>query len=84
MFVQLIAIINFDESRVVLLVLVAQSCPTLCNPMDCSPPGSSVHEAAVNLRNGCLWGTLILSTERKMHSLRLVDFSFTWRPYGRL
>ena len=22
---------------------VAQSCPTLCNPMDCSPPGSSVH-----------------------------------------
>ena len=24
-------------------VLVAQSCPTLCNPMHCSPPGSSVH-----------------------------------------
>ena len=24
-------------------VLVTQSCPTLCNPMDCSPPGSSVH-----------------------------------------
>ena len=23
-------------------VLVAQSCPTLCDPMDCSPPGSSV------------------------------------------
>ena len=23
--------------------LVAQSCPTLCDPMDCSPPGSSVH-----------------------------------------
>ena len=22
----------------------AQSCPTLCNPMDCSPPVSSVHE----------------------------------------
>ena len=21
----------------------AQSCPTLCNPPDCSPPGSSVH-----------------------------------------
>ena len=28
-------------------VLVAQSCPTLCNPMGCSPPGSSVH--------GILW-----------------------------
>ena len=23
---------------------VTQSCLTLCNPMDCSPPGSSVHE----------------------------------------
>ena len=25
------------------VVLVAQSCLTLCGPMDCSPPGSSVH-----------------------------------------
>ena len=24
-------------------VIVAQSCPTLCDPMYCSPPGSSVH-----------------------------------------
>ena len=24
-------------------MLVAQSCPTLCDPMDCSPPGSSAH-----------------------------------------
>ena len=23
--------------------LVAQSCPTLCDPMDCSSPGSPVH-----------------------------------------
>ena len=23
---------------------VTKSCPTLCDPMDCSPPGSSVHE----------------------------------------
>ena len=22
---------------------VAKSCPTLCDPMDCSPPGSSIH-----------------------------------------
>ena len=28
-------------------VLVTQSCPTLCDPMDYSPPGSSVH--------GILW-----------------------------
>ena len=24
-------------------VLVTQSCPTLCDPLDCIPPGSSVH-----------------------------------------
>ena len=23
------------------LCLISQSCPTLCDPMDCSPPGSS-------------------------------------------
>jgi len=28
---------------VVVVVLVAQSYPTLCNPMDCNPPGASVH-----------------------------------------
>ena len=27
----------------VCLCEVAQSCPTLCDPVDCSPPGSSVH-----------------------------------------
>ena len=27
----------------VVLCLVAQLCLTLCDPMDCSPPGSSVH-----------------------------------------
>ena len=35
-----------DGIRVIILnevkVLVARSCLTLCNPMDCSPPGSSV------------------------------------------
>ena len=25
-------------------VSVTQSCPTLCDPVDCSPPVSSVHE----------------------------------------
>ena len=24
-------------------VVAAQSCPSLCNPVDCGPPGSSVH-----------------------------------------
>ena len=32
---------------------VAQSCPTLCDPVDCSSPGSSVH--------GILQGMLVCS-----------------------
>ena len=30
--------------KTIVCVLVAQSCPTVCNPIDCSLPGSSVHE----------------------------------------
>ena len=36
---------TFSESE------VAQSCPTLCNPVDCSPSGSSVH--------GILWARIL-------------------------
>ena len=37
--------LKMNKSRQTLKVnmLVAQSCLILCNPMDCSPPGSSVH-----------------------------------------
>ena len=38
---------NFEMKEcvsVVAIALVAQSCPTLCDPTDCSPPGSSVPE----------------------------------------
>ena len=47
-----------------LKVKVARSCPTLCDPMDCSPPGSSVHGilqaripkwAAISLSRGSSW-----------------------------
>ena len=34
------------------LCLVTQSCPTLCNPMDCSPPGSSVHRDSPSKNTG--------------------------------
>ena len=36
----------FTDEEVQLTCVCAkfhQSCPALCNPMDCSPPGSSVH-----------------------------------------
>ena len=32
--------------------LVTQSCPTLCDPMDCSPPGSSVHGSQARILEG--------------------------------
>ena len=32
--------------------LVAQSCPTLCNTLDCSPPGSSVHRDSPGKNSG--------------------------------
>ena len=34
-------------------VLVVQSSPTLCDPMDCSPPGSSVPRIFQNTGVGC-------------------------------
>ena len=35
-------ILNVSKFQCI-LCLVAKSCPTLCDPMDCSLPGSSVH-----------------------------------------
>ena len=31
------------SQKMFMKVLVAQSCPTLCDPVDCTPPGSFVH-----------------------------------------
>ena len=56
-------------------VLISQSCPSLCDPIDCSPPGSSVHglfQARIlewtdisfskeGSRGGILWGNGIIS-----------------------
>ena len=36
--------IFFSITLIKVKVLVAHLCLTLCNPMDCNPPGSSVHE----------------------------------------
>ena len=37
------SLVNNIQVKKMLKVLVTQLCPTLCNPMDCSLPGSSVH-----------------------------------------
>ena len=40
---------TFSVSRQVQFSSVAQSCPTLCDPMDCSTPGFPVHHQLVEL-----------------------------------
>ena len=39
-----------------------QSCPTLCNPMDCSPPGSSAH--GIFQARVLEWGAIAFSISR--------------------
>ena len=34
------------------MCLIAQSCLTLCDPMDCNPPGSSVHGDSPGKKTG--------------------------------
>ena len=46
---------TFQILGICAVCLVAQSCPTLCNPMNCSPPGPSVHgdSSGKNTGVGC-------------------------------
>ena len=44
---------------------VTQSCPTLSNPMDCSLPGSSVHE--IFQARVLEWGAIAFSHLRLAH-----------------
>ena len=42
-----------------LLLTRAQSCPALCDPMDCSPPGSPVHRIFPGKNTGVGWQFLL-------------------------
>ena len=41
-----------------------QSCPTLCDPMDCSPPGSSVH--GIFQARVLVWGAIAFANAKPM------------------
>ena len=62
---------------------VAQSCPTLCNPMDCSLPGSSLHgilQARVKviaIKYECLFP---VGTEIKLYLIYLDAIFFNFFP----
>ena len=47
---------------------VAESCPTLSDPMDCGPPGSSIH--GIFQARGLEWGTIAFSEKMEPHPLK--------------
>ena len=47
---------------------VAQLCLTLCDPMDCSLPGSSVH--GIFQARGLEWGAIACSERHELASLK--------------
>ena len=55
---------------------VAQSCPTLCDPMDFSPPGSSVH--GIVQARVLEWGAIAFSSLiiREMQIKTTVKYHF--------
>ena len=62
---------------------VAQSCPTLSDPMECSPPGSSVH--GIFQARVLEWGAIAFSTffikDLQKHP---VGFPDLWSPSAAL
>ena len=64
---------------------VAQSCPTLCDPMDCSLPGSSVH--GIFQARVLEWGAIAFSlalTNPLPFNQDVVDtvYKMLWTPSG--
>ena len=58
---------------------VVQSCPTLCDPMDCSPPGSSVH--GIFQARVLEWGDTAFSNNGILLGHKkneLISFEATW------
>ena len=49
------------------VLLVTQSCPSLCNPMDCSLPGSSVH--VISQARILEWVAIPYSSEKEIYSV---------------
>ena len=57
---------------------VAQSCPTLSNPMDCSLPGSSIH--GIFQARVLEWGAIVFSGEAMRPSQMSLQVTFHLVP----
>ena len=65
-----------------MLALVAQSSLTLCDPMDCNPPGSSIREI---LQAGTLeWVAIPFSTESNLGFLHCSQILYCLSHQGSL
>ena len=72
-----VSLVNRPYGVHVCCSLVPESCPTLCDPVDCSPPGSSVHGISQAILE---WGAISFS--RKSSQPRdQVGVSCKWIPY---
>ena len=82
-------LINWSHAHAQLL----QSCPTLCDPMDCSPPGSSVHgilQARIlewvvmpSFRGSSWPWNRIRISQRLLHWRQILYQWATWEVYDR-
>ena len=61
---------------------VAQSCPTLSDPMDCSPPGSSVH--GIFQARVLEWGAIAFSQVNSEHVFIDLTIYFMCAPEKKL
>ena len=62
------------------VIVVAQSYPTLCNPMDCSPPGSSI--AGILQARILEWVAISFSRESsRLRDRTHVSYIGTWVLY---
>ena len=86
-FISLFEPVIFSQAFMRLCVcvcLVAQSCLTLCNPMDCSPSGSSVHGISqARILDWGVWGSSPLRDRTQVSlSLCVPFFHFSAFPYS--
>ena len=58
---------------------VAQSCPTLCDPVDYSPPGSSIHGI---LQASILEWVTISFSRGSSQPLNSITLTSEWHPRG--
>ena len=57
-----------------------QLCPTLCDPIDGSPPGSSVH--GILQARTLEWGAIAFSHYSYCHSTKMISGILNFRTYG--